>query len=136
MKGKRLSIVMGSVAVTWSIVATLWLMFWSFSYQGVEVNPDTKETARVYGSLIEVNGYSVVFLLLIPVALAVAGFWASRAGLGSGWRKAAIWASAVMLLLFCVVGLFSIGLFYIPAAGALMATAIAASRRVPQQRSG
>ena len=130
MKHPRSSTVAGALSVILALAASLWLAFWPTFYQGVEAKPDSQGTVRTSASLIEVNGYWVALLLLIPVALAVAGLLAARAvDYRRSKGKLAVWAPAAMSLLFCFVGLFSIGLLYIPSAGALVATAVLASRR-------
>lgn len=141
-RGNRASTVLGAVAVVLAGAASLWLIFWPAFYQGVSVNPGSQETIRTSASLIEVNGYRVVFLLLIPVALAVAGFLATRTMDHRQVKgKVAIWAPAAICLVFCVAGFFSIGLFYMPTAAALVAAAVfaskqsaASSQRVGEQR--
>ena len=130
MKHPRSSTVAGALSVILALAASLWLAFWPTFYQGVEAKPDSQGTVRTSASLIEVNGYWVALLLLIPVVLAVAGLLAGRAADYRRFKgKLAVWAPAAMSLLFCFAGLFSIGLFYIPSAGALVATAVLASRR-------
>ena len=50
---------------------------------------------------------------------------------GRGKRKVLLWVSAALLLGFSAVGIFSIGLFYLPAALALIVSAVMGSRRMP-----
>ena len=65
-------------------------------------------------------------LALLAIAFAVPG---------QTRRKALLWTPALALLVFCVVGIFSIGLFYLPA---LVALLVAAVHRLPegQRRRG
>ena len=130
-----LTIVEG-IAVVLAVATSLWLVLWADFYQVVIVKPDSEEMVRTSASLIEVNGYWVVLLFLVPLALAVAGFLSimtmdPRRAVG----KVAIWAPAVISLLLCAAGVFSIGLLYIPTSAALVAAAVVACRqsRVPQQ---
>ena len=121
---------MGAVAVALSAAASLWLMFWPYFYQGVSSGPGSEEVVRSSASLIAINGYRVVPVLLAPVALAVAGLLATRTvnpRQPSG--KIALWSPPAMLLLFCIVGSFSIGMFYIPAAAASLAAAISVQKQ-------
>jgi len=129
-RGNRASTVLGAVAVALAVVASLWLIFLPAFYQGLSANPNSQETIETSASLIEVNGYQVVFPLLVPVALSLVGFLAARTPeFLSAKRKVAVWALAVTLVVFCVAGLFSIGLFYMPAGAALVAAAVASRQR-------
>ena len=92
---------------------------------------DASGSTQVTKTLIEVNGLSVVLpLLLTPVVLTgLALLAALLTGLGLANRKVLLWVSSVLLLGFCVVTIFSVGLFYLPAALALIVSAILGSRR-------
>ncbi len=69
-------------------------------------------------TLVAENGAWVILLLCVPVALAVLGLS------GAVWgRRAVVWVPAAVLLGFVILGGFSIGLFYAPAALALLAAA-------------
>ena len=99
-------------------------------YQGVSV-PATRpgesvsETTRITSTLVEANGLWVLWLLLFPVLLTGLALLAIRVtDAGQARRKAFLWASALSLLAFCAVGMFSIGVFYLPAALALLCAAI------------
>lgn len=79
-------------------------------------------------SLIGVNGFRVVPIILIPVLLSgigLATILTSRVSLRI--RKTALWVTTVLLLVFCVLGAWSIGILYLPGAIALLVAAIAAS---------
>lgn len=69
-------------------------------------------------TLVGENGTWVILLLCIPVALAALGLVASLWG-----RRVLLWVSAVVLLGFVILGGLSIGLFYFPAALALLVAA-------------
>ncbi|MCH7706302.1 MAG: hypothetical protein IIB33_04575 [Chloroflexi bacterium] len=101
-------------------------------YQGVTVTlgGTVSYTTRDAATLIEVNGLRVLPLLMTPVALTgLALLTALWTEVGRARRKVLLWVSAVLLLGFCAVSIFSIGLFYLPAALVLMASAIMESRR-------
>ena len=101
-------------------------------YQGVSVTPGStvSETTRVTATLIEVNGIRVLLLLMTPVALtALALLTTLWTEVGRARRKVFLWVSAFLFLGFCAVGIFSIGLFYLPVALVLMASAIMESLR-------
>ncbi len=68
-------------------------------------------------------------MLLAPVVFSALAFLVALVtGVGQPKRKALLWVPAVLLLAFCAVGLFSVGLFYLPAALALVVAAIMGSR--------
>ena len=114
-------------ALAW--VAGLWMVFGPV-YQGVSVTPSMPgepagETTRHTHTLVEANGLWVLWLLLIPVLLSGAALLAVVfTGTGQARRRALLWTPALALLAFCVVGIFSIGLFYLPAALAMQVAAI------------
>ena len=73
----------------------------------------------------------VLPLLLAPVVLtALALLVVLLTDAGQARRKVLLWVSAILLLGFCAVGIFSIGLFYMPAAVALVVSAVLGSRRI------
>jgi hypothetical protein len=79
---------------------------------------------RVYASMIEVNGPGVLVPLLVPVALTAIGLLNALTWDGRNTRsKLFMWASAVLLIGFCALAAFSIGMFYLSAAVASLVTA-------------
>ena len=71
-------------------------------------------------SLVEKNGLWVLWLLLVPVLLTgivLRAVWQNNA------RNALLWGVALVLLGLCVLAGYSIGVFYLPAALALVFTA-------------
>ena len=104
-------------------------------YQGVEetaVPAGELATAASTGStssLIQVNGWGVLPLLLFPVGmtgLALAAAFRSQLA-STRWSlwmwRISQWASAFLLLVFCAIAIFTIGLFYVPSAVLLIAAA-------------
>ena len=89
--------------------------------------------APVYSSgatLIEVNGLHVMWLLLVPVLLTGIALWATRRpGDWRARRKAILWGAAGLLLGLCALAILSIGVFYLPAAFALVLAAVTHSGR-------
>ena len=142
---------MGAHAFAWA--ALLFLAFWPYSYRGVSeiavsVNPDLESTAVLQraespmsfdqrnfnASLIDVNGPGVILILLVPVAISTVAL--SAVVFESPNRRLRIgllWSSAVLMLVFCVLALLSIGALYLPAAAALIVTAIAGIERPKPQ---
>ena len=101
--------------------ATLFLAFGPI-YQGVS----STET------LLEANGLSALPLLIAPLALtALVTAIAVTIRIKTSTRRVSLWVAAVLLLLFCAAGIFSIGIFYLPAAVALVVAAIVGSRGAP-----
>jgi hypothetical protein len=108
-------------------------------YQGVFPTVETRpegfaiESVEISETLLEANGLSAFPLLIGPVvltALVVAMLMTTR--IKPSKRKVSLWVAAVLLLGFCVVGAFSIGMFYLPAALALVVAAVLGSRGAVQ----
>lgn len=114
-------------ALAWG--AGLWMVFGPV-YQGVSVtatpaNEPAGEAVRHTDTLVGTNGLWVLWLLLIPILLSGLALLAIRfTGAAQARRKALLWLAALALLAFCVVGIFSIGPFYLPVALALLVTAV------------
>ncbi len=104
-------------------------------YQGVSVtatlaDEPAGEASRHTATLVEANGLWVLWLLLIPILLSGLAPLAIRfTGTAQARRKALLWLAALALLAFCVVGIFSIGPFYLPSALALLVTAAIGSSK-------
>jgi hypothetical protein len=104
-------------------------------YQGVSSTVETRpggfaiESVETSETLLEANGLSMLPLLVGPVvltALVVAILMTTR--IKPSKRKVPLWVAAVLLLGFGVVGTASIGIFYLPAAVALLVAAVMGSR--------
>ena len=81
---------------------------------------------RYSATAIEVNGLHVISLLLVPVLLTGIALLALRlTAKGQTVRKVLLWGPGVVLLGFCAVAIFSIGMLYLPAALALLVAAFA-----------
>lgn len=131
---------LGGSSLVLSLGAFLWLLLWPDFYRGVEVVPlpalpatggvpppaSTIEIAKT-ASLLEVNGWTVVPTIFLPVALSGLGLMSSLRLLGG---RRLLYVSALALAAFCLVSAFSVGLFYIPAAVALAVAALL-NRRTP-----
>jgi hypothetical protein len=114
---------LAGLAVVLASAASVWLAFAPF-YRGEQLTADGTGPVSTSATLIAVNGYWVTSLLLVTVMLTAVGFWAVRtAGRGTANRIIILWVSTALLFLFCIAGLWSIGAFYLPAAGALGAAA-------------
>ena len=90
-------------------------------YQGVSESRSSNgsvTSSSDSATLIAENGSWVILLLCVPVALGALGVIGAMRG-----RRTFVWVPAVILLGFVILGGFSIGLFYAPAALALLAAA-------------
>lgn len=126
MKKKRAAKIVATAGLTWSVVMSMVLIFLPV-YSGTTVNSSGEQVTAMRATLIQVNGWWVLFLLAIPVLLTLAAalpiirnpnLW--------GVRRAVVWIGATILLIFVVLAGFSIGFFYLPAALAVIAAAILA----------
>ena len=132
MPGRRsVAAILAGAAHVWTWGAGMLLVFGT-AYQGVRVtytesgDPVRVETSK---SLIEVNGVFVLALLAVPVLVTlVAVIGVRRIAAGEPGRKTTLWATALVLLGFCVLGMLSVGFLYLPAALALLGAACAESR--------
>ena len=103
-------------------------------YRGVSVTAVAPgeapgEATRFTATLIQVNGSWVILLLAAPVVLtALTLVSVLLTDAGQARRRVFLWASAILLSGFGVLGSFSIGLFYLPAALALIVSAVLGSR--------
>ena len=115
-------------ACAWTLVVGAWLLLgtvWTTSSSGTTTNPtpagrttDTVTTTSTE-SLLEHEGATVIPVLLVPVALAVVG--AAGRGPSARWRRIGVgW----LLVGFSLLGAASIGLFYLPAALALVVAGV------------
>ena len=136
MKRHNAAVVSTGIAHVLAWVVVLWLVFGPI-YQaesvtaavpGAPANEPTKTTA----TLIEVNGWRVLPILLVPAALTgLALVTVLKTNAGQTRRRVLVWAASVLLLGFCILGSFSIGIFYLLSALALVVSSILVSRSWP-----
>jgi hypothetical protein len=117
-------------ALLLALAAGSWLAFSPGLYQGVSVTASSSGEVvqrSEQTSLLAENGTWVLGLLAIPLALTGLGvFGAVRS------RRFLLWSAAVVLIVFSLISGMSIGLFYLPAAVALVvAAALCDSSRAP-----
>lgn len=126
MKRIRLATLPAAISVGIATAATLFLIFWPHSYSGVSVDSSGSET-KTGASFLSVNGYRALVVLVFPLAISVIGFLTVKnADTRRTFGKMAVWLPAVVLSLFCVVAMFSIGMFYfLPAVALIIAAALA-----------
>jgi hypothetical protein len=73
-------------------------------------------------SLLLHDGWSAAIPLAVPVGISGAALLPAR----GRWRRPVRGVAAFLLMAFVVVGIFSIGIYYLPAAGAMFAAAASA----------
>ena len=120
------------VALLLAFAAGLFLALYPV-YQGVSVTGSSSgvvTSSRESATLITENGLGAVVLLCIPIVLAALGLPAAARR-----RRVLVWVPGGVLLGFVVLSGFTIGLFYLPAAIALLLSAGMAdsSRKLARQ---
>ena len=76
-------------------------------------------------TLIEVNGLSAALLIVIPVALTAITLIATLPNPAHPRLMLILrWASFALMLLFCIAGALSIGIFYLPSTIAMLVAAV------------
>ena len=86
--------------------------------------PPVPVVATRTATLVEVNGPGVLVVLAIPIALPVLALAAGK----SRFRRATHVVGALLLVGFCLLTGFSVGLFYVPTALAMVVAAALAFR--------
>lgn len=109
------------VAMVLATIASVWLVVWPCFYTGTTSGPSGESTTC--SSLIAETGTWVLSYLAIPIILTVLAFVALVARL-----RAVMWILAILLFALCILAAWSIGVFYVPSAVALL---IAAARMNP-----
>jgi hypothetical protein len=108
-----------------AVAAGLGLALWPCAYRGVEAAGGGGPERQLCASLVEANGVSVLGVLALPVLLAFVGLAAVR----WCWRPFLV-AVMAALVAFCVLAVGSVGLFYLPAAAAVV-IAVVGWRHMP-----
>ena len=121
MTRNRVAKGLAGVSLLLANAALLFLAFWPYSYQSQTMSTGGGVVDETSASLIEENGMGVLVLLIIPVIMCLVAFLVTVSRIRGG--KVIMWAMAVLLLLFGLVSIFSIGAFYLPAALALIIAA-------------
>ena len=125
MTRTKISLTAGIIAHIFAWAATLFFLFWPI-YGGVSVSPGESGLSSVSGkTLIEVNGIWAAFLIILPIVFTAIVLIASLPGTALPRLMLTLrWTAFALTLLFCVVGIYSIGVFYLPAALAVLVAAI------------
>ena len=104
-----------SCSLVLAVAAGLGLALWPCAYQEVEATSGGGPERQVCGSMVAVNGAGVLGVLAVPVLLAGVGLVAVTSR-----RRGVLVVVMVALVVFCVLALASVGVFYVPAAAALV----------------
>lgn len=121
----RLPLVLGSLALATTLLAAAYL---AFAGEACTIDPSgERRCVESPASLIEHDGGWILAYLALPPLLAAAALFALKRGLSRVWQ----WSLAAALSFLCWLSLFSLGVFYVPAALLLLA-AVALHRRRPQ----
>ncbi len=131
MTRNRIAKGMAGVSLVLANAALLFLTFWPYFYKGTAASTDGRVLEETSASLIEENGMRVLVWLIIPVVLCLVAFLVTLSRIRGG--RVIMWTMAALLLLFGFVSILSIGVFYLPAALALIIAA--ATARTPNTRS-
>ena len=119
-------------ALLLAVAAGLWLAFYPGFYQGVSVTASSSGEVverSEQASLLAENGMWALGLLAVPIVLAGLGVLGALRS-----HRFLLWSVAVVLLVFSVISAMTIGLFYLPAAIALLvAAALCTSSRAPNR---
>lgn len=129
MNRARLGIASVALAHFLAWAVSLYFAFYPCVYQGTTVTTQTGITiseSGCSGSLVTVNGLRVLLVLAVPVAITGLGLFAMISNIVTyGVTRILLWASGISMVLICLMGALSVGVLYIPAAIAMMVSAIA-----------
>lgn len=112
-----------------SLSTTIFLIVWPC--WGISVTPTGPGAAgpppesRCH-SLVSVEGWWVLGLLSVPMVFSFLGFLAARRG-----ERGLVWGLATLLFLFCGIGAFSVGFYYLPSLAALVTSAVRMKGAIP-----
>ena len=124
----RLAIASAALAHFLAWAVSLYFAFYPCVYEGATVTTQTGVTIResgCSGSLVTVNGLRVLLVLAVPVAITGLGLFAAISTVVTyGVARILLWSSGISMALICLIGALSVGLLYIPAALAMIVSAI------------
>ena len=109
---RRENVLVGSAAIVAAIISTVLLVAPVYASQSTTIGGEGPTTSASSRTLLAVNGTSVLIALLLPILLAALPLTAQRHPM----RRRVTVTCAALLLVFCLVSGFTIGLFYLPAA--------------------
>ena len=117
MTRTRISLTAALLAHIFAWAATLFFLFWP-AYNGISGSAGEGVTSSVSGkTLIEVNGIWAALLIVLPIIFTSVALIASLPGAARPRLMLILrWTAFALTLLFCAAGIYSVGIFYIPAA--------------------
>lgn len=110
--------VLTAIAALWATGVALYLLFaptyeTSVSTYGPNSTASRNEI-RGYATLLDVNGPEILFVLSIPILLALSPLAFRK------HRRAALLGAGALMLCFCILGALSVGRLYLPTALVLL----------------
>ena len=110
--------VLTAIAALWATGVALYLLFaptyeTSVSTYGPNSTASRNEI-RGYATLLDVNGPEILFVLSIPILLALSPLAFRK------HRRAALLGAGALMLCFCILGALSVGTLYLPTALVLL----------------
>ncbi len=133
MDRTRLAIASAALAHFLAWAVSLYFAFYPCVYEGATVTTQSGVTIResgCSGSLVTVNGLRVLLVLAVPVAITGLGLFATISNVVTyEVARILLWASGISMALICLLGALSVGVLYIPAAIAMIVSAIAGPLR-------
>ncbi|MGH2374892.1 MAG: hypothetical protein ACRDIC_15695 [bacterium] len=118
----RRGVILATLLAGGASLLLVWLPLYATATNSYSIGPDgggvsTSSVGRA--TLLDVNGAGALVGLVLPLALAVASLLVP----GTRWVRVATGLSAAALVGFVVLSGFSIGLFYVPSAIAMVVAA-------------
>lgn len=105
---------LNALASLWAAGVALYLLFaptyeTSVSTYGPNSTASSNKISG-YATLLDVNGPEILFVLSIPILLALSPLTFRK------HRRAALLGAGALMLCFCILGALSVGMLYLPAA--------------------
>ncbi len=126
MKNARMA---GTIGVALAVAAAVYLVF-NDSYSSLTCSTTSTGAIECFeesSTLIEQSGAEILLFLALPIGVALT----LRIFIGIQAPLVLEWSLAVLALVICLVALFSIGVFFLPAALAMI-TAVLLDKRTPE----
>ena len=128
---KRWVAMLALLALVWAVMVSIALIFLPI-YTGVSRSSANPEPVTAGATLIQVNGYWVLILMAVPIALSGLGVVAAiRILRNRSYGIHLLWMAAVALAILVFIAGFSIGTFYAPSALLMLVSAVLATKATP-----
>ena len=115
------------LALAAAIVACLFIVWWPDFYTTTVTETGDDGARRAFtqsASLIEESGAQIIAVLLVPVALALIALGIVFMRAQWRWARWLLWGVTLLAWAFSLLGSFTVGLFYMPAATLLLLAAL------------